>query len=340
MSDRAPLPWPQGASSGIGAMPGDDIGESLRIVLGECPELPFLPELPARGPGAEMVGRGAALLAELAVDLQPAGWRLVDRPGRDLRRSRDLLHRDLDALEELAGDYEGALKVQAAGPWTLAASVELTRGDKALSDAGARRDIAESLAEGLREHVADVQRRVPRASILLQLDEPSLPAVLRGRVPTASGFGTLPVIEDPEAESALAAVLARIDAFAVVHCCAIGAPIDLLRRAGARALSLDASLIAPDDDEQLGTAVEAGVGLLIGLVPGVQSRLSDPVVTVEPVRAMWRRLGFPAEQLPTVVVVTPACGLAATSVDYARAALRHCRVAARVLTDDPEGRRG
>ncbi len=56
--------------------------------------------------------------------------------------------RDLDALEAAAGDYVGPLKLQVAGPWTLAASLELTRGDKALADPGAVRDIAESLADG------------------------------------------------------------------------------------------------------------------------------------------------------------------------------------------------
>ena len=104
-------------------MPGEDVGEALRIVLGELPDLPYLPELPARGPGADMVGRTAAALVDLHVDLQPSGWRLVDRPGRDVRRARDLAERDLDTLQELAGDHVGPLKVQLAGPWTDRKSV-------------------------------------------------------------------------------------------------------------------------------------------------------------------------------------------------------------------------
>ena len=47
-------------------------------------------------------GRGALFLTDLHIDLQPAGWRLVDRPGHDERRGRDLLERDLDAFEEVA----------------------------------------------------------------------------------------------------------------------------------------------------------------------------------------------------------------------------------------------
>jgi methionine synthase II (cobalamin-independent) len=52
---------------------------------------------------------------------------------------------------------------------------------------------------------------------------------------------------------------------------------------------------------------------------------------------LWRRLGFDAGRLPEAVVVTPTCGLAAASPAYARAALEHCRAAARSLADDPEG---
>ena len=74
-------------------------GEAVATVLGELPQLPHLPELPGRGPGADLVGRTAALLVDLHVDLQPSGWRLVDRPGMDERRARAYLGEDLDELE-------------------------------------------------------------------------------------------------------------------------------------------------------------------------------------------------------------------------------------------------
>jgi hypothetical protein len=80
--------------------------------------LPYLPELPARGPGADIIGRGAGLLADLEVDLQPMGWRFVDRAGRDSHRTSALLREDLDELAEAFDAYEGDLKVQIAGPWT------------------------------------------------------------------------------------------------------------------------------------------------------------------------------------------------------------------------------
>src|SRR5688572_2872366 len=118
-----------GGASGVGSWPGTDPLEAVRTVLDLLPDLPFLPELPARGPHADVTGRSTALLAGLPVDLQPSGWRLVSRPSQDSRRARDLLARDLDALEEAADAARpSALKVQCAGPWTLAATLELPRG--------------------------------------------------------------------------------------------------------------------------------------------------------------------------------------------------------------------
>ncbi len=137
-----------------------------------------------------MIGRTAGMLVELYARVEPSGWRLGDRPGRDTKRARSWLGEDLDALEEFTQGYEGPLKVQAVGPWTLAAALELRNGEAALSDPGACRDLAASLAEGLRLHLAEVRRRIPGAQLVLQLDEPSLTAVLRGQVKTASGYRT------------------------------------------------------------------------------------------------------------------------------------------------------
>ena len=331
------VPWPPGTATGVGSHPGDDPAEAVRVAFGETPDLPYLPELPDRGPGADAVGRTAAILAELPVELQPSGWRLADRPGRDLRRARSFLARDLDALEEHSAGFGGPLKVQVVGPWTLAGGIELPYGDKVLADPGAVRDLTASLAEGLTVHLAEVHRRAPGARLLLQLDEPSLPAALTGTMRTASGFGTLAAVEGPVAEAGLRTVLGAVPAgvFPLVHCCARDAPIALLRGAGARAVSLDLLATGVGAEEQLAEAVEAGTGLLAGLVPatGADRGLSDPHVTVEPVRRLWARLGLDRDRLAQVVV-TPTCGLAGASPAYARAALARCREAARALAEE------
>ena len=332
--------WPPGAATGIGSLPGTDPAEAVRMIFDELPDLPHLPELPARGPGADMTGRGATFLVDLPVDLQPSGWRLVDHPGKDLRRAADLLARDLDALDEAADGYRGPLKLQAAGPWTLGATIELHRGHKVVSDPGAVRDLTQSLAEGLRMHVGDIRRRVPGADVIIQLDEPMLPMVIGGRVPTASGYGTLRSVAEPVAEAGLRSVVDAVvgaGAYPVVHCCAEEAPIGLMRAAGARAVAVDAALLGPGDDDVLGVALEAGLVLWLGLVPGTDTALPPLSTAIEPARRLWSRLGQDPQRLARAVVPTPSCGLAGASPGYVRTALRRVRDAGRALRDAPDG---
>ncbi|MEV4674670.1 methionine synthase [Actinomadura sp. NPDC049382] len=324
-------PWQAGTATGVGSYPGDDPAEALRVVLGELPDLPHLPELPARGPGADLTGRTAGLLIDMPVRVEPSGWRFSDRPGRDTLRSRDHLARDLDVLEEVAGGHDGPFKIQVCGPWTLASTIELRHGDRALKDPGAVRDLTASLAEGVAAHVADVRRRLPAAEIVLQLDEPGLPAALAGTVPTASGFSRLRAVEEPVAEDALRTVIDAAGAYPVVHCCARNVPYGLLRGAGAKAISTDLRLVPKRDDDAVGETIDAGIGLFLGAVPGTDAALPSLQATGEPVKGLWRRLGFPPAQLARQVVITPACGMAGASPRYVRDALKRCRDTARML---------
>ncbi|MER5637583.1 methionine synthase [Kitasatospora sp. NPDC002227] len=342
MSTDFPFPELAGAATGVGSLPGTDAREAARTAVGALEFLPHLPELPARGPGADMIGRGLGLLVELFGHVEPSGWRFSDRPGRDTRRAHSWLGEDLDALEEFTQEYQGPLKVQAVGPWTLAASVELRNGERAVKDLGACRSIAESLTEGLRRHLADVQRRVPGARLVLQLDEPSLPAVLAGSLKSASGFSRLRAVDRQLVEETLRGVINGAATPTVVHCCAPGTPIPLLRRAGVAGVSVDFSLLTERDDDDLGEAVEAGTRILAGVVPSTDSAasqsnaVSDPAGSVQGVRTLWRRLGLSPELLGRRVLVTPTCGLAGASPAYARRALSLSAQAARSLVDNPE----
>src|SRR5664280_1435901 len=82
------------------------------------------------------------------------------RQGHDSHRTSGLLREDLDELAEAFDGYEGDLKVQIAGPWTLASSIWLHRGERSVVDAGATRDVIASLAEGLRVHLDEVAQLV------------------------------------------------------------------------------------------------------------------------------------------------------------------------------------
>lgn len=312
-------------ASGIGSLPGADaaaFSAALRDVL-DTLTLPYLPELPARAPGATMTGRALAVVAELGADLQPAGWRLTDAAGVDQRRARSLLAQDLDALEEHAQGYAGPLKVQVAGPWTLAATVERPRGDKVLADHGARRELAQALAEGVAAHVADVARRVPGASLVLQLDEPALPAVLAGRVPTASGFHRHRSVDDPAASPALEEVLdaaARAGATPIVHCCAPGVPVRLLAGAGARGLAVDLDVVTADDYDSLAVVLERGERVLLGVLPGTDpDPPPDEDAVTERVLRLLDMIGLAPAEAPGLTV-SPGCGLAGSSVTWARRA--------------------
>ncbi|MFE6776439.1 methionine synthase [Streptomyces sp. NPDC057702] len=339
MSENNETGWGAGAATGVGSMPGGDAREAAKTVTGSLERLPYLPELPARGPGADMIGRTAGMLVELYARVEPSGWRIGDHPGRDTRRARSWLGEDLDALEEFTQGYTGTLKVSAVGPWTLAAALELRGGEAMLSDPGACRDLSGSLAEGLRAHLAEVRRRVPGARVVLQLDEPSLRAVLDGRVRSASGYRTHPVVDRAVVEGALREMCAVTDGPVVVHCCAPGVPFGLLRRAGATGVSFDLSLLTEREEESVGEAVEDGLALFAGIVPGTDPQsgaLSDPAGSVMGVRTLWRRLGLAPGTLARSVVLTPSCGLAGASPRYARAALAHCVRAATSLVDNPE----
>lgn len=324
---------PVGVATGIGSFPGDDVVEACRIIFGELPDLPHVPELPARGATAWMVARACTLLAELHVDLQPAGWRLVPGEGIDERRARSMFARDLDAVEEIAQEYAGWLKAQVTGPFTLAASVERPRGDKILADHGARRDLAQSLTEGIVAHIAELRRRVPGASIVLQLDEPGLQRVLGGGVPTASGFSRHRAVGTPEVRTTLRELTDAIKAAGatpIVHSCGDEVPIELLAEAGVAGLSFDAAKLARSDYDALSTAVEQGVILYAGVVPSLAPAGQAPsdADVARSVERLWTALGFAADDAATGCVITPACGLAGADPAWARTALATIRQAA------------
>jgi Cobalamin-independent synthase, Catalytic domain len=334
------FPWPPASATGVGSLPGTDALEAMRLVFGELPDLPYLAELPARGPGAGLTGRTAALLVDLPVELAPTGWRFTARPGRDLRRAHGFLAADLDALEEAAAGYAGPLKIQVCGPWTLAATIELIRSqDPALADPGAVADLTASLAEGLAAHVAEVRARIPGARVVVQLDEPALPAVIAGDVPTASGLNRLPVPDAADTETRLGSIISAAAGFTVVHCCALSVPFGIIKGAGADGVGCDLSKLAQAEEDGLAEAVEAGLAVVAGVIPAAGAPEPPPAQeAARGVTALWQRMGWPAARdgagdVTAQVVLAPACGLAGAAPAYARAAMACCREAARLLPE-------
>jgi methionine synthase II (cobalamin-independent) len=334
------FPWLTGTATGIGSMPGTDPMEACRVVFGELPGLPYLPEVTGRGVGADAIGRAAGLLVDMPVQATASGWKLADRPGRDARRAVGFLSQDLDTLEEVASGYSGPLKIGVCGPWTLAASLELSRSvNPALADPGAVADLTASLSEGLANHAAQVRKRVPGATLIVQLDEPSLPAALSGRVPTASRLTTVAAIDSTIASQRLQTVLSAPAAFTVVHCCAGRAPFPEIKAAGASAVSFDLGQLRAREIDSVAELADSGIALFAGALPtsSAQRLVSGPPLTpretAESVVTLWRRTGLATGHMAEQVVITPGCGLAGVSPAAARAALAHCREAARIAPE-------
>lgn len=321
--------------TGIGSWPGTGVAEAVAAVRDLLAQpggggLPYLPELPARGPGADLVGRGAGLLVDLPVDLQPSGWRLTQRPGRDAARTAALLREDLDELAAAYDGWTGALKVQVAGPWTLAAGLQTSHGAPVLADAGAVRDLVASLAEGVRRHLADLSRLVPGAGLTLQVDEPSLPTVLGGALPTASGLGRVHSIDPSVVRRGLSDVLAAHDGGTVVHCCHPEVPLSLLSESGAAAVAVDLTSATPARWESVAAAVESGTALYAGCLPCDDTGTREGAVRL--VADGFRLAGLPDAALGDVTL-TPACGLAGLERTRALAVHRTLRDVAAELTE-------
>ncbi|CAN5245394.1 methionine synthase [soil metagenome] len=307
-------------------MPGEDFAESLRMVAELTPDLIALPELPGRGTPAGMTGRGLAVLSGLGADIVPEGWRLTSSKGLDQRRARSLLAQDLDSVEEQLEGFDGVFKAQVAGPLTLAATVERPQGDRVLADHGLRRELTESLAEGLRDHVADLRRRLPLASIVVQVDEPALQAVLAGSIPTASGWGRHRTVHPPEVDASLRMVVDAIvesGARAVAHTCAPDVPIALLANAGFSAISFDLDLAVVQD--AWAEVYEQGVDLWPGVVPTAETTGLADKVLIARLDTFFGALGFATETYAPRLVVTPTCGLAGATPGWARRALELCQ---------------
>jgi methionine synthase II (cobalamin-independent) len=329
-------------ATGIGSWPGTSPREAAEVVVGELHTLPHLVELPARGVGADMIGRTGALLVDIGIDTVPRGYRIASRRSAVVRRAASLLNEDLDALEEAwekAGLRGGTrtVKVQSAGPITLAAQLELPGGHRAITDAGAVRDLTASLAEGMATHRAEVARRLD-TTVVVQFDEPLLPAALLGRLTGVTGLTPVHPVDEPVAIGLLDDCAATVGADVVLHSCASALPWKMLQRSSVHAVSLDASTLEVVDLDGIGEFVESGRTVLLGVVPST-TPLARPSFdeVAKAAAAVTDRLGLARSVLRERIGITPACGLAAATPEWARIAIELAQKAADAFAEDPEG---
>lgn len=328
-----PIWWPAGSATGGGPLPGTDVGEAQNAVAGELPELPFQPELPARGVGADPVGRSIGLLVDIFGEVVPSGWRISRRPGVDHRRATDFRRWDLDALaERLAGAPR--LKIQLLGPWSLAARLELPSGNPAIGDPGAVADLAGSLAEGVRQHLAEIGRRLPDSVVAVQIDEPDLPRVLAGAVPTASGFGT---VRSVPLDTVRTGLTQFVDGLGERPTIAAGIPAgqlwDLVWAAGFGGAVAGFGEISGRSTavlDAVGEAVQADRRLLVELPPDTTAEAATRALV-----AGWQQIGFPVSAIARSL--TPmAAGRTDGTLATATTAMKTAAEAGSALLDPPD----
>lgn len=333
---------PFATASGVGSWPGATPRAAAEVVVGELADaLAHIVELPARGVGADMLGRAGALLIDVAIDTVPRGYRIAARPGAVTRRAVSLLNEDMDALEEAwetAGLRGGGrvVKVQAPGPITLAAGLELANGHRAITDPGAVRDLAASLSEGVAAHRAALVRRL-ETPVVVQFDEPSLPTALGGRLSGVTALSPVAPLDEGVAGGLLDTCVAGAGGEVLLHSCAAELPWDLLQRSIVGAVSVDAGTLSATDLDGIAAFVESGRTVMLGVVPtrDPERRPSAEEVATALV-AVTDRLGFGRSALRDRVGVSPACGLAGATPQWARTAVELARKAHELFAEDPD----
>ena len=329
-------------ATGIGSWPGTAAKEAAEIVVGELHHLPHLVELPARGVGADLIGRAAALLVDITMDTVPRGYRVASGRTSVTRRAVSFLDEDLDALEEawekagLRGG-ERAVKLQAPGPITLAAHLELGGGHRAITDAGAVRDLSASLAEGVAEHRRNLARRL-ESPVVVQFDEPTLPAALAGRLTGVSSLNPVHPVDESLVTVLLDECAAAVGGEVAVHSCAPDLPWKLLQRSTISAVSVDLHTLSAADLDGIGEFVDSSRTVVLSAVPAAApaARTSAEQIAAA-VAGVTDRLGFARAVLRERIGISPACGLAAATGEWARRAVELAQRAADGLAEDPDG---
>ena len=314
---------------GLGELPGTSISNAADVVAGETGDLRQLPILPARG--IDPIGLTAGMLPGMHVDVGPRSWVLTTRPQLRTRRVWDRLEADLDQCEQVWGTRVDAVKVQVAGPWSLAASLELSNGHRAITDRGALRDITEALIAGTRDYVADVARRFD-TQVYVQLDEPLLARLHAGKIPGTSDFDTLAAIGSADLGERLALVVEGTGAEFLNQ---TGYPPlwQVAQVSGMPTVQVSLDLVVGTAQlDGIGQAAASGVRIGLGVTgPGEERHPRDIAVQIA---GFWDELGLDRTLLSTSVDVHPRSGLGNCSLGEAAAALKAAGVVAGMLERD------
>lgn len=303
---------------GPGLWPGEDIlpaqleiFEDLSSAPTGIDPVPFLAELPVRGPAATRMGRTLALLEEMPVELGPHGWKLADHAGLDLERAQRLLTLDLEAFAIAGSGYEGPLTIDIVGPWTLAAELYLARGDRALTDLGAVAELGLSLADGASQLVEKLKSQLPRATVTFRIHENLIGQVSAGVLPTFSGYSRIRAVPGPtlvQHLSPLIAAIERVGARSAVNVGDAWVGIAPVVHAGAHTIAMDFGKANSWNErgwELIARAVEKGHGFWMGLPAPEVSQCAGPNIKslADSLLVPWQRIGLETRRLSDTSVM-------------------------------------
>ena len=123
-----------------------------------------------------------------------------------------------------------------------------------------------------------------------------------------------------------------------LHSCASGLPWKLLQRSMISAVSVDVETLTAADLDGIGEFVDSGRTVLLGAVP---ARPAGPKPSPQQIAAsvagITDRLGFARAVLRDRIGISPACGLAAATAAWARAAIELAQKAVDGMAEDPDG---
>ena len=198
------------------------------------------------------------------------------------------------------------------------------------------RDLARSLAEGVALHRAEVARRL-ECPVVVQFDEPSLPAALAGRLTGVTALTPVHPVDETVAVALLDECVAAAGTEVAVHCCAADVPWEALRRSKIQTVGIDSSMLDQRSLDGMGEFVDSGGTAVLGIVPSTppERRPSAEQLATSAV-ALTDRLGFPRRFLAERIGVAPACGVAGATPEWARAAAELAQKTADALADDPD----
>jgi methionine synthase II (cobalamin-independent) len=305
-------------ATGIGSMPGTDISTAIAIAIEESPQVLFLPELPERGPGGEMIGRTFGLLNRLdetlSIETTPSGWRVSRGDNRVMRRAKSWYGEDLETFELRAQSTTDSVKFQFAGPISLASFIEPISGERLVDDLGAVRDITAGLIEVLTAEISNYKKLFPQADVIIQIDEPGLELALNGQLRRRSGRGfSEPVPADFVVSTLkqLAEVISASGSTSWLHSCATKSPVGELSKSGFEVWSVPFSAINHESNfELVAEHWDRDGKIAVGISSEILLKTSSDKGIIGEVNSFAKRIGLPSEEITKRMFVTPECGLA------------------------------